>query len=664
MKRNNISPICLDFETLPIRTRPNYPPKPVSFSLEMPGEKKPTFYAWGHKTGGNNCSLKDAQNILTKAYKQVSTETPLLMHNEKFDLDIAETHFGLSLPPWHDCEDTMFLLFLDDPHQRELGLKPSAERILNMPPGERDVVKEWILDHKKQLESDFPEIIDLYGGIKPSTATAFIAYAPGNIVGPYANGDVTRTKKLFNILRKRVCVERGMLEPYNRERRLMPILLCNEREGLHVDTKALERDQTIFETAQNKTDAWIRKELKAPTLDLDKDAEMAKALEAQDALSEWTKTPTGRNSVSKKNMKLSHFRNRKLAAAYSYRQKCATILETFIRPWQKYTVNGWMHTTWNQVRQAKSAKGGDTGGTRTGRPSTDHPNFLNVPRNLKEEDEMGGFIMPTHIKGLPMIPRIRSYILPDKPNHLIGRRDYNQQELRVLAHFEDGALRSAYLEDPRLDVHEFARQMIFDLIGIDVGRSFTKTLNFGFIYGQGLGSLAEKLEKAVDEVKMVRNAQMKALPGFKDLSDGVKERANSGEYITTWGGRQYYKEEDVWSEKFRRWIDYAYKLLNYLIQGSSADITKEALIRYDDVRKDGRLMLTVYDEVNISVPKKALKSEMLILRDAMMSIELDVPLLSDGEYGPTLGNLSKLVEPEASLLLWDIKKGWSTRQAA
>lgn len=645
-----ISPIVLDFETFPIRNRPHYPPVPVSFSLKMPGERKPTFYSWAHQTGKNNCNFETAKAVLTKAYQQVSTVNPLLAQNFKFDSDVAEVHFGLKLPPWHDFQDTMFLLFLEDPHQRDLGLKPSAERILGMAPDEQDAVKEWILSHKKQLEQDFPEIIDLYGGIKPSTAGKFVAYAPGDVVAPYANGDVTRTEKLFTALYKRVTVERGMGEAYDRERRLLPILLRNEREGIRVDSQALVRDQEIYEKAQAKTDAWIRKALKSPGLDLDKDAAVAEAFEANDSLTEWTLTPTGRKSVSKKNMKLSHFRDRKLAAAYSYRQKCATILETFIRPWQKFTVNGSMHTTWNQVRQSKGGAG-DTGGTRTGRPSTDSPNFLNMPKAVKD-DEMGGFIFPTHIKDLPGIPRIRGYIMPDEKSHLIGRRDLNQQELRLLAHYEDGALKEAYLNNPRLDVHEFTRMMIEQLIGIDVGRGFTKTLNFGFVYGQGLGSLAEKLQKTVDEVRKVRDAQLRALPGFKALNDGVKKRANAGDFITTWGGRQYFKEPSMMING--RNVDFAYKLLNYLIQGSAADVTKEAIIRYDAVRTDGRFILSVYDEIDVSVPKKLMKKEMLILRDAMMSIELDVPLLSDGEIGPSLGYLEALKEAPPNLSRWGL----------
>ena len=117
-------------------------------------------------------------------------------------------------------------------------------------------------------------------------------------------------------------VDRGMLAAYNRERQLLPILLRNEREGIRVDEAALARDLEVFEAAQLKTDAWIRKALKAPGLDLDKDADTAAALKSADAITQWTQTATGRDSVSRKNMKLEHFRDQKLAAAYSYRQRC------------------------------------------------------------------------------------------------------------------------------------------------------------------------------------------------------------------------------------------------------------------------------------------------------------------------------------------------------
>lgn len=652
-----IKPIVLDFESRPIQPRPHYPPEPVSFSLKLPSWRKPRFFAWGHVTGGNNCSKEDAARALCAAYDMVTEQTPLLCHNTKFDLDEAEEFFDLPVPDWRLFHDTMFLLFLQDPHQRELGLKPSSERLLGMPPDERDAVKEWLLANKKQLETDYPEIklvgadaAGKGGGIKPSTAGAFIAYAPGNVVEPYANGDCERALKVFELVYPEI-LARGMGPAYDRERKLMPILLRNEREGVRVDTPALVRDLDVYEAAQAKTDDWIRKALKSPGLDLDKDAEMAAALKKADAITEWTQTATGRDSVSRKNLKLSHFRDPKLAAAYAYRQKCATTLETFIRPWLFYSKNDRMHTSWNQVRQAQGGAG-DTGGTRTGRPSTRDPNFLNMPKEMKEGLN---FIMPTHIKDLPKLPKIRAYILPDHKTHVVGRRDFAQQELRVMAHFEDGALMQAYLADPRLDVHSFLRDQIKELLGLNVDRGVTKTLVFGYIYGQGLGSLAGALNLSVDEVKVFRDAQMKVLPGLKTLSSQLKKRSQQDLPLRTWGGREYYVEPPSFSQKFQKMMSYEYKLLNYLVQGSSADITKESIIRYDAARKEGRFMLSVYDENDISVPKKALKSEMLILRECMMGIELDVPLLSDGEWGPTLGDLEDLKEPLPDLSRWGIK---------
>jgi DNA polymerase I-like protein with 3'-5' exonuclease and polymerase domains len=83
-----------------------------------------------------------------------------------------------------------------------------------------------------------------------------------------------------------------------------------------------------------------------------------------------------------------------------------------------------------------------------------------------------------------------------------------------------------------------------------------------------------------------------------------------------------------------------------LIQGSAADCTKEAIIRYHDMPgKVGRFMLQVHDEIDISCPKKAFKAEMLRLREAMMSVEFDVPMLSDAEYGPNWADLQDLEEP-------------------
>jgi len=188
-------------------------------------------------------------------------------------------------------------------------------------------------------------------------------------------------------------------------------------------------------------------------------------------------------------------------------------------------------------------------------------------------------------------------------------------------------------------------------MGLDLPRTPIKALNFGLLYGQGVGSMAEKLGKSVEEIRTLRNAQLSALPGLKVLDAAVKQRGRAGQCITTWGGRQYFAEEPRVIDGQLRTFEY--KLLNYLIQGSAADCTKEALIRYHEMGYgDARFVVTVHDEINISAPKGAFKKEMLRLREAMMSVEFDVPMFSDGEFGANWGAMQELKEPMIDLSRW------------
>jgi DNA polymerase I-like protein with 3'-5' exonuclease and polymerase domains len=97
--------------------------------------------------------------------------------------------------------------------------------------------------------------------------------------------------------------------------------------------------------------------------------------------------------------------------------------------------------------------------------------------------------------------------------------------------------------------------------------------------------------------------------------------------ITTWGGRKYYKEPHA--ER-----DLSYKLLNFLVQGSAADQTKQSLIDWDNERApEDMLLASVHDEINISVPIDRADDGMRRLRLAMNKDRFDVPFLSEGYAG-------------------------------
>jgi DNA polymerase I-like protein with 3'-5' exonuclease and polymerase domains len=83
-------------------------------------------------------------------------------------------------------------------------------------------------------------------------------------------------------------------------------------------------------------------------------------------------------------------------------------------------------------------------------------------------------------------------------------------------------------------------------------------------------------------------------------------------------------------------MTFDYKLVNYLVQGSSADCTKEAVLAYMLVKPDThRLLLSVHDELLVSVPRREVKRGMECLRTAMEGVKFDLPMLSEGSVSET-----------------------------
>jgi DNA polymerase-1 len=615
-------PVVIDFETFGIEGRPDYPPEPVGVSIKYPG-KKSRYYGWGHPTK-NNSTFAEAQEALKKAYEH---KDGLLFQNAKFDVDVADVHMGLPVPEWHRIHDTLFLLFLDDPHQKELGLKPSSERLLGLPPEEQDAVGKWLVKNQpiEGVKISQAKSSDHYFG-------RYIAFAPGDIVGKYANGDVDRTEQLFNLLWPKT-LERQMIEAYDRERELMPILLEMERNGVPVDLKRLRADVELYNGWRHKIDMWIIKTLKAdPAINLDSGEQLVKAMvlcgKADPDLI--PKTPTGKYQTNKQALLLG-VTDKVLLAMLKYRTQLNTCMNTFMVPWLKVAERsgGKIFTTWNQT---KSTESGGAVGTRTGRLSST-PNFQNVPKIFKpifDHEQSKSKLPKCPLKDLPGLPLVRGYITSSK-GHVLCGRDFSSQELRVLAHFEDGEMKDRYNEEPGTDLHQYAADLITSTTGVVVSRSDAKTIAFSILYGSGLGKLAEGVGCSVEEAKKLRDAYLGTFGGIKNMQKDMKSRASEKLPIRTWGGREYYCEEPKFVDGRMRTFDY--KLLNVLIQGSSADQTKAAMIRFYNSKTPGKLLLTVHDEIIVEAPTKQAKAVMAALKTAMNEAELDVPMISDGEMG-------------------------------
>src|SRR5262249_20359036 len=149
-----------------------------------------------------------------------------------------------------------------------------------------------------------------------------------------------------------------------------------------------------------------------------------------------------------------------------------------------------------------------------------------------------------------------------------------------------------YRSDPFFDPHQMATDKIEELIDKVYPRKRVKIVAFSIIYGSGLPGLASQLGSSVFEASEMQRAYYQAMPSVPALANLTKARGRSGGAITTWGGRLYYAEPArIVDGRLRR---FDYKLLNYLIQGSAADQTKEVVCNWwEDPDRTAIFMATI-----------------------------------------------------------------------
>ena len=452
---------------------------------------------------------------------------------------------------------------------------------------------------------------------------------PSIYAGEYATKDATLCLDLWQHFKGLIHSE-DLLEVWNMEMALLPYLVDMTLRGMRVDVDQAERTKQELIKREKALNKRI-KELAGSSVEIWAADSIAKAFDK--AGMEYPKTPTGRPSFTK-NFLADH--PSELAKSIVSSRALNKMQGTFIDSILKYVVKGRVHGHVNQLR-------GDAGGTVSGRISMVHPALQTIPAR---DPELG--------------PMMRRLFLPEEGQQWAAI-DFSQQEPRVLVHYADAYGQSrqplegvaefveGYTNDPDMDFHSMVAEMA------DIPRKQAKTINLAMMYGMGVNKLSAQLDISVDEAKDLMKQYNERVPFVKQLMQGVtkhlESKRSNGSIRSLKGRRGRFdlwepasfgthkampREEAVAAHGETTPLKRAgtFKSLNRLIQSSSADMTKQAML---DCCEAGYLpMLQVHDELAFSVKDVEEAKKIRTLMEE--ALPLCIPNKCDIEIGPNWGD--------------------------
>ncbi len=263
--------------------------------------------------------------------------------------------------------------------------------------------------------------------------------------------------------------------------------------------------------------------------------------------------------------------------------------------------DGRIHATFNQVV------------ARTGRISSEGPNLHNIPVRTTEGRRLRYAFVPT-------------------PGWLFAVSDYNQIELRILAHLsQDQGLLAAFASHE--DVHRTIAASVFGVSSHLVTaeqREQAKAVSYGLAYGMEAFGLAQRLGVSVGAAKEIMDRYFAGFPSLREYMVAVVADIRAQGYSRTEFGR-IRPFPDLTTSVGPARMAAERQAMNAGIQGLAADVFKSALVRLDrqlsDEHLEARLVLQVHDEVVVEAPPHERDRVSEVVVDALThAATLSVPL--------------------------------------
>jgi DNA polymerase-1 len=388
---------------------------------------------------------------------------------------------------------------------------------------------------------------------------------------------------------------------------LIDVLVSMERRGVLLDTKALAAVGGELRGHLERLETRIY-QLAGERFNLNSPKQLSDVLFNRMGLPPVKKTKTGLSTDESVLTQLA-LQHELPADLISYRQ-LNKLLTTYVDalPALVNPATGRLHTTFHQAV------------TATGRLSSSDPNLQNIPIR----GEWG--------------PRIRRCFIAAPGCHLLSA-DYNQIELRLLAHFsQDPALIDAFRAGE--DVHAATGSQIFGQPPSAITpamRRIAKTVNFAVIYGMSPFGLSQELGISQGEARQYIDRYFAHYRGVRTFIDQTVARASVDGVVTTlWKRRRPIPELAQRPAATRALGERT--AVNTVVQGSAADLIKVAMNRvWRRLRREQRrsaLLLQIHDELVLEVPDAELESVRALVTEEMEgAAALSVPLRVDPGVG-------------------------------
>ena len=561
------------------------------------------YFPIGHEGGGNLNKTKVIE-FMDYIYK---SNKKLIFANAMYDLEwLYSLDSRLTVTRHHKILDVQTIEHLIDENKLKYSLDSLANFYLK----------------KSKYEVELAQAV-LYKFGKRAKVKESLWRLHANEVSEYAKEDALLTLGIYQKQQERI--KREEIEDIvNFESRLIPVLFHMRRKGVKVNVEKAHKLYSELEKRQVEVQSMLNR-LGGTQVNVWANASLKEAYDKNNI--SYTHTEKGTPSFTAGWLETQ---NDDVSKSILKVRKLDKIRNTFVKNMIiDKASNGRIYCGFNPM------------GTVTGRFSSQYPNLQQVPAR---DPELG--------------PLIRGLFVPEEGDEWVCA-DYSQQEPRVLVHYASlkGMETAIQVQDEfnkndKTDFHQMVASMA------SIPRKQAKTINLGLFYGMGNKKLASELGLDSDQAYELFNRYHDKVPFVKELSRQVSNVASSRGYIKTLLGRKrrfnMWEPKDSWGEKAYSLSEahyhypkqelkraYTHTAMNALIQGSSADITKAAMIKIYEagLLDEIDLKLTVHDELDFSVPQDKQKCFEDSLQIMKTCVDLKVPLTVDVEKGDSWGTI-------------------------